>query len=297
MTTLLCIIAAFLCADAAWHRRESRRAAAGLGLGAVALLAIGVGVLPGWLYIGKVLGRLAMPTGLVWMALLGFAGFARLRRWHRALLVASVMWATFTVIGNGALGSAMLGFLEADYLEHNGYSGDRLDALFVLGGGTSLSANGGGARLGDSGDRLLTAARVYQRREVSVVVTSGSSIRGIGVQRSVAAESANVLVDMGVPRAAIVEIADPRNSSEEVAEYARLVRERGWTRVGVVTSAWHMRRVQRLCVRSQLDAEPIPADFRGGSGWDGFLSVIPQAAGFGAIQRASWELLGTAVGR
>ena len=53
----------------------------------------------------------------------------------------------------------------------------------------------------------------------------------------------------------------------------------------------------RIARRSGLDAEPIPADFRGATGWDGLNSVIPDAAGFRNIQRACWEYLGAAVGR
>ncbi len=296
MITFVCWVIAAVLADAAWKARPDRMRSIGLALVAVVLLVGSFAMVPSALYLGKVAGRLAMPTGACWFGLAALSFGFWVRRERRRCAAAAVLFVLLTVVGNAPLGGAMLGWLESDYVAADRYDGGPLDAVFVLGGSTTQSASGS-ARLGDAGDRLLTAARVFRQREVGVLVTSGSTILGIGRQRDVAREAAHILVDMGVSAEAIVEIAAPKNSAQEVVAYKAMAEERNWSRLGIVTSAWHMRRVQALCDRAGLVAEPIPADFRGDAGWDGLLSLIPDANGFRNVQRASWEILGAAVGR
>lgn len=289
---------AFLLVDAAWKRRTDRVRAGALVGAAVLAVAISLWALPNLLYLGKVAGRLAMPAGLMFLVLAAATAHGWWRRDRRQTAIAGVVFVAFTLLGNGALGGWLLAGLESDYVVNDASGGGPLEAIFVLGGSTATSPRSGRARLGDAGDRLLTAARTFRDRDVGLVVTSGSSIPGIGgAERSVARESAEILVELGVPADRIEQHAEPKNSSQEVAEYKRVADAHGWKRLGIVTSAWHMRRVQRLCRRVGLEAEPIPADFRGHVGWDGLLSLIPDGQGFRDVQRAAWEILGAAVGR
>lgn len=290
-------VLAFLLVDAAWKARARRGRALALAVGGAVLVALALVSIPNLLYLGRVAGRLAMPAGLIWVGIGACAASLWVRREVRATAAALVAFVSFTLAGNGPLGAFLTATLESDYVARASFEGEPLDAIFVLGGGTSGSEHGGRARLTDSGDRLLTAARVYRGRRVGTVVTSGSTIPGVGRPRDVAEEGAQVLVDLDVPESAIVRLPEPRNSSQEVAAYAALAKERGWERMGVVTSAWHMRRVQRLLERAGVRAEPIPADFRGGVAWSGFLSLVPDGSGFRDVQRAAWEYLGAAVGR
>jgi uncharacterized SAM-binding protein YcdF (DUF218 family) len=109
--------------------------------------------------------------------------------------------------------------------------------------------------------------------------------------------TATVLTELGVPDEAIVrQQGHTRNTREEAAAAARLVRERGWKRVGVVTSAWHMRRALGLFRRAGVDAVPLAADHRGELRWDGLYSIVPRDVGYYLVSKSCWELLGTLVG-
>lgn len=254
--------------------------------------------LPNLLFVGKVLGRLAMPVGVLWGALLLAPIYAWHRRNRRGAAGLAALFLVYTLAGNPSLGGAMLAWLEHDYVTLDPTEGEPLDAIFLLGGATSMPpAPGREAALAPAGDRLLTAARVFTERDVGVLVVSGSTIEGLGPPRDIAAESVAVLEDMGVPPDKVERLTGPKNSSQEVQAYQALAAERGWTRVGVVTSAWHLRRVMKLCDEHGLAAEPMPADRRGFVGWSGLLSVIPDGSGFANIQKASWEVVGAAVGR
>lgn len=252
--------------------------------------------IPNLLYFQKVLGRLAMPPGLLWTALIALTLFAWHRREKWLTAVSAALFVFVTLAGSPYLGGVMLYSLEKPFRDSDPLKGPDLDAVFVMGGGTGVDPLGR-PFLTTSGDRLLLAARVYEEGRTKTLVTSGSTIEGLGTARDLAEEGADILVDMGIEDAHIVRLTEPKNSSQELAAYARLSKERGWQRVGLVTSAWHLRRATRLADREGLAVEPLPADFRGGYEWHGVLSLIPEGYGFLYTSAACWEYLGAAVGR
>ncbi|MEZ4462251.1 MAG: YdcF family protein [bacterium] len=164
----------------------------------------------------------------------------------------------------------------------------------MLGGG--VTGGGDYAQLTDSGDRAIVGARMYRRGLTKTLVTSGSSIPGLGTYVNVA-EATTVLKDLGVPDDAILRMPDPKNTSEEMRSFSAMVAQKQWKRVGVVTSAFHMRRAMRLAQANQLDVHPLPSDYKANVTYEGVLSWVPDGAGFLMVQKACWEYLGAAVGR
>ncbi len=171
------------------------------------------------------------------------------------------------------------------------------DAVCVLGGGTEVSEADGPA-LSTGGDRIAVAARLWHAGKAKVLVLSGSSISGMERERDLAEESATILRGLGVDPRAIVQVPPGAvNTTQEIAAYSVAVREHGWTRVGLVSSAWHLPRALRLCKAAQLEVVPLGADRRGRfRGWSLYW-LIPQEHGFDRVQRACWEYLGMIVGR
>lgn len=252
-----------------------------------AAAATGVVVLwPGWLILRKAVALLVLPVGLVWLGLMAaplLAGPGRPRRLLVALL------AVYTAAGSPLLGNVLLGTLEGAYeevgpLEVSG----AFDAVFVLGGGSGVTP-GGKPQLAPPGDRLRLAAVLYRAGMTRRLVTSGSGFEG----RDLSAETREVWLQLGIPAEAIVALPEPLNTSQEIARYAELQAERGWSRVGLITSARHMWRAQVLARHHGLRMEPLPADFRTADVPPSFLALIPQASGFQAVEMAGWEYLGT----
>jgi uncharacterized SAM-binding protein YcdF (DUF218 family) len=103
---------------------------------------------------------------------------------------------------------------------------------------------------------------------------------------------------MGIPEGAIVQVREPlRTTSDEIARYKALVEERGWKRVGLVSSAWHLPRALALCREQGLEVVPIPANHRGRPAWPSPAYLVPQFDGFLDVQFACKEYLGRLVGR
>lgn len=274
---------------ALWWRRRDRR----LLVLAAAALVLAVVTWPPLILVQRVISVLAMPVGLLWL-LLWLAslwpGLGR-RRW-----LALAPLAVLTLAGNQHLALALVGSLEAPYRERAGLASDPIDVLVVLGGGTALGPEGW-PQAGGTGDRVVQAARLYHAGLAPLLIATGRSIAGVHIERDLAAETARIWQGLGIPASAIIRISTPRNTREEIRDVTALVGERGWRRVGLLTSAWHLPRAEALARRAGLDAIPFPADFIAYPVPLSAVSLVPQANALGATTVALWEYLGRAVGR
>jgi uncharacterized SAM-binding protein YcdF (DUF218 family) len=279
------------------RRERSRRlwltlATALLGLCVVALLA------KVDLVCAKIVALVMLPAGLVWL-LLALCAVQAWRRGSRA--AAGVLGALFlldTLAGNAYLGSALLTVLERGLPHLDAEHVEAFDAVCILGGGTLEDADGNG-ELGDGGDRLAVAAALVHAGKAPLVVASGSRIGAIDSgDRNLADETATLLGGLGVPPEKIIRLASgPENTAQELAAYKDLIAARGWRRVGLVSSAWHLPRALRLCARIGLVMVPIPADHRNSMPPPSCYWLVPQQEGFFKVHHACWELLGCWLGR
>jgi uncharacterized SAM-binding protein YcdF (DUF218 family) len=298
-TLLLCAALALALAGAALHDRAGRwrRAARPLlHLLGPAAAAASLATAPSWTVVEKLLTALVLPAGALWAAAFGLGWWLVLRQRRRQAAAALLAWGAFSLAGNVWVGQAMLAWLEAGF--QPAPPGARFDAVLVLGGGTDLTP-WRAPQLGTAGDRLRVGAELFASGRTEVLVTSGSSIAELGQkqERDLAHETAALWEQMGVPRGAIVEVPGPKNTSQEVAALGALVRARGWRRVGLVTSASHLRRAMRLAGRHGLRATPIPADVRGEIQPASMVGLVPSGQGFHAVHVASREIAAALVGR
>ena len=223
--------------------------------------------LPSLLITRKIVALLVLPPGLLWLGLMVLAGWPGLRPGGRGL--ALLVLIAYTLTGNPWLGGWLLGQLESPYVTLAQPAG-RFDAICVLGGGSSARPDGA-PQLGPAGDRLIVPARMF--------------LAGRALWR-----------DLGIPEAAVIRLSDPRTTKEEISAYKALIAARCWKRVGVCSSAWHLRRVELICHNQGLCLIPLPADFLSARlPWNPMYAV-PQAHGFQNVQRALWEYLGSLTG-
>lgn len=248
--------------------------------------------MPSMLVLKKVIALLILPAGIVWLGLATLVSWPGLKRGARLLSI--LLFIACTLAGNAWTGSWLLGTLEQPYVDLQAPAAP-LDALLVLGGGTSGRPDGS-AQLGPAGDRVITAARCYHAGKTRLLIASGLSVTDIGGKRSLADDTARIWSELGIPNEAVIRFETPRTTREEIREFKQLIHERGWKHVGVCSSAWHLRRVEKLCAAEGLEAVPVPADFLSTKLPLNAMYAVPQARGFQNVQKALWEYLGGLVG-
>jgi uncharacterized SAM-binding protein YcdF (DUF218 family) len=264
-------------------------------LGVAVLLALAVLLSPGAFELRKFVGACLMPAGLVWLGLLALARVLA-RRAERWLAGAALgLWLLLTVAGNVWLGSAALHWLQRGYTLDPFEQGP-FDAVVVLGGGVDVSDDGA-PTLTAAGDRVVLAARLYHSGRTRVLAATGPFVRLAGATvTSTAAATATIWRQLDIPADSIVALEGPRATTDEVLAIKEAVAAHGWRRVGLLTSAWHLRRAMGLCRRFGVEAAPLPADPvskpRAKLRW-----VVPQEVGFQRVQDACWEILGALAGR
>jgi uncharacterized SAM-binding protein YcdF (DUF218 family) len=169
-------------------------------------------------------------------------------------------------------------------------------ALVVLGGGVSPPMGKSvEINLGAAADRVWYAARLFHAGKAPLVLVSG----GADPRRDAFSEAramAMVLQDFGVPAQALVLEEASRNTRENAAFSAALLKARGIHHILLVTSALHMPRALSLFSAQGLQADPAPTDFESHLRPPGVLAWLPDAQALDGSGRAMKEMVGRWVG-
>ena len=213
----------------------------------------------GRLVFQKIATDLVMPYAIIWtgLALGCVVSWQKQPRWARFLCLALLL--LHTAAGNGLLSQYLALSLERSYEKLQPLDEQPFDLIVVLGGGTNEARNGR-AQASSSGDRVVLAARMYHAGLAKRIVCTGSNIAALSVgNRLTPAEgAAEILKGLGVAVEDIGQI-DGVNTVHEMKNLANTIQPD--ERVGLITSAWHMRRALRLASGQGLSFVPLPADF------------------------------------
>ena len=171
-------------------------------------------------------------------------------------------------------------------------------AIVVLGGGIAPpSGKSTEINLNAATDRVWFAARLFHAGKAPLVLVSGGSDPERDAY-SEARASAIFLVDLGVPAQTIVLEEASRNTRQNAAFSAALLKARGIKHILLVTSALHMPRAMALFAAQGLQATPAPTDFEAiQAPPPGMLAWLPDALALDLSGRAMKEIVGKWVGR
>lgn len=248
------------------------------------------------LVIQKIIGYLVMPAGLLFLGLGALVVILFARREKKLGAFAAIIFAAYSLAGNTVVATAVTNLLEDDFPFTPIAEVEEVDALLVLGGGATLPPEGE-AKLNEHGDRVMHAARLYFAGKTKILVTSGSAIAGIQFPQDLSEATRQIWTDLKIPEENILRLPEPKNTSQEITAFKALAAERGFRKVGVLSSAWHLARAKALADAAGLSAVFVAADRRGGSLMFNAAGLIPQPGALKTTQNALWELLGRAVGR
>jgi uncharacterized SAM-binding protein YcdF (DUF218 family) len=208
------------------------------------------------LFLNKFLPLLFLPVGV--SALLVVFALWRKKRWPVLVALALLYACSMPLTGD-----RLAGWLESRHPAVAVAQAGPADAIVVLGGILGPAAAPGlvpnftdtverfegGVELAQAGRApwlVFTGARTPVRHGVRV---EGEELRALAIRRGVPAEK--ILVTDYVA-----------NTADEARVVAGLMQQRGWKKIILVTSAWHMPRAAWLFRRAGVDAEAFPVDFR-----------------------------------
>jgi uncharacterized SAM-binding protein YcdF (DUF218 family) len=208
----------------------------------------------------KVLGAAVMPLNVA----LGAALLALLlrRRWRRLSLVVLVVGLLQLFAASlPAVARACARGLESRYPPTSPEALPAADAIVVLGGAVAPAPVAGGhPELTDGTDRVLHAARAYRATRAPLVVATGGGIEG-GGDRAEADDIADLLVEWGVPRAAILLDREARTTRENATGVRAALAGRPVRRILLVTSALHMPRAVGCFEAEGFEVLAAPTDY------------------------------------
>jgi uncharacterized SAM-binding protein YcdF (DUF218 family) len=221
------------------------------------------------LYLSKVATQLVHPLVLALLvAALGLALVWRGRPRAGSALAAAALGALW-LASTPAVAFRLLHGLESRHPPVAAEQAPVASAIVVLGGGVrQRDAARPWADLNSAGDRLLHAARLYRAGKAPWLILSGGEIPWVASEQSQAQAMADLLVEWGVPRDAILLEEQSRTTWENAARVKQIVDERGLADVLLVTSAAHMPRsletfevfgVRAIPAPTDFEAEPAPA--------------------------------------
>jgi len=147
--------------------------------------------------------------------------------------------------------------LEKDYIRENPVQPGRLDVVVVLGGGVTETAGTGETLLSQSSaSRLLRAVELFRESGAAQLLCAG---KGIG-RASEGAVMAAAAERLGVPREKILVDSLSENTRGHAVEMDRRFADKT-IRIGLVTSAYHLKRSETELRSYFPNVEPFPSDY------------------------------------
>ena len=233
------------------------------------------------------------PIGFIWLILLLALVRALYKKQASLALFCGGLALFMTIVGGTKLPDWLLARMEQQYVVDNLEVLPECDAVVVLGSGHRFNSKGVyDIEFNGAVDRIIVGAELV-RQEKGKVLLIGSGYPSDGLQPEGILlkqwlESWNVIDNP------ILELGVSRNTRDEAVYTAALSREKGWKKIILVTSAWHMRRSEAVFRKVGLEVIPVGADFIGTNGleteWD--FCPVPSVEAFRKLKLFMHEKVG-----
>jgi uncharacterized SAM-binding protein YcdF (DUF218 family) len=208
------------------------------------------------LFLNKLLPIFVLPLG--WVVLLLLWALIRRRRWPFIAAFCLLYLSCMPLIGN-----RLTLWLESSFPAVPIAQAEKVDAIVPLGGIFGPpAAEGFLPNLLEGGGRLEAGILLWQQKKADYLVFTGGRIPWAKQAEVEGAISMRAAIARGIPAEKILVSREVGNTIDEAYAVASLMRERGWTKILLVTSAWHMPRASRLFNKAGVSFLPFPVDFQ-----------------------------------
>ncbi len=208
------------------------------------------------LFLNKLLPIFVLPLG--WVVVLLLVAVLRKKRWPALAALAVLYLCSMPLVGN-----RLTHWLESRYPALAIDQVEKTDAIVPLGGIFGPPAPEGYLpNLGEANERLEAGIRLWQRKKADWLVFTGGRLPWSRQAEVEGAFSRREAVARGIPAERIIVTREVGNTVDEALAVADLMRTRGWGKIALVTSAWHMPRAARLFRGAGVNFIPFPVDFQ-----------------------------------
>jgi len=235
-------------------------------------------------FLSKTIGRLFEPIAILWIVLLIACIRACINRDKRQALFTGCLTLFITIVGSTKISAHLLSTLEKPYAIENLNNLPECDAIVLLGGTHGFSRFGvNSIELSEGFDRVLTAAELVRLRKGKSLLIGGgkySSGKHSGLHGQLVKDWLSAWKAIDSP---MYVLDYSSNTRDEAMHTKRMAEEKGWEKIILVTSAWHMRRSEAVFNKTGLEVISVGSDFIGISSVESdyrIYNIIPSARGF-----------------
>ena len=251
--------------------------------------------------LSKILPLAVLPLGLsLVLVLVGLIG-----RWRWPVFTALMLLWVFSL---GLVSQGLWRWLEAPWQRRAATAAPSADAIVVLSGGRHPAPGAARVSEWEDPDRFLAGLDLYRAGKAPRLLFTGGASPFLPGQSLEGQRYLQEARQLGIPAAAMASTPPVVNTAEEAAAIRSLLAPPSSPlsatspRILLVTSAFHMRRAQRLFERQGLQVLPFPVDFQALGRWAGPLwrdptQWLPSARALDDSSRALRELMGRLVYR
>ena len=203
------------------------------------------------------------PVAIIWMILIGMCVWQIYKRQYRWGAINGAMVLFLFIFGNTTLSHKLIGTLEKPFIVGIIDSNATADAVVVLGGYTS----GGDEELtgidtNEAFDRILTGVELIREGKADRLYVGGGRIKTNVGRKSEFSVIEPWIKRWGLTDVPIDTLGDSGNTYGESQAVRKLMNENGWSKIFLVTSAWHMPRARAVFESSGVRVIPVGCDFR-----------------------------------
>ena len=205
-------------------------------------------------------------------------------------IILPVTFLVLYIVSISPVSNALCYIIEKDYLLQNNAGVDYLDIVVVLGGGVSDNQYLPETIPSDkTASRLLYAVQVFRKTGAKYLVFAG---KGTG-RISEAEVMKGVSVRLGVSPYGIKVDPVSRNTWEHAEELNKMFQNKDM-KIGLVTSAYHMKRSERVFRKYFSHVIPLPSDYLYSSSPLSIMTFLPASGNLYKFSTALHEMIGVA---
>ncbi|MEZ5386661.1 MAG: YdcF family protein [Prosthecobacter sp.] len=203
------------------------------------------------------------PIGLTWLLLTVMTALPMWKKKWRQALLPGFAWLILTTLSVLPVSNMLLASLERAWPPVDLATLPECDAIMVLGGGLEPSATEpSGMHMKSGADRLMTAIALARQGKGRRLIIGGGIFKTADGGRVFEADGAREwLAAWDLTQVPVQSLGGCHDTHDEAVKVAALVKQHGWQKVALVTSAYHMRRTQAVFAKAGVPVLPVPCNY------------------------------------